>query len=132
MAVRDNELAAAPAGINVTLYKATIFGISALYAGVAGGLAGLRTDFIGPDTYGLFFSIQLLVGAVAGGLHSVWGAVFGGLLIQFLPDLAADASGIMSFPAYGLILIALVYLLPSGFAGALQRAGSWAAARLRR
>ncbi len=122
-AIRDNEIAAAPMGVNVTIYKTTIFGVSAAYAGVAGGIVALLTDYIAPDSYTLFFAIMLLVGAVAGGLNSVWGAVFGGLLVQFLPDLSASTSAALSLPAQGIILILIVYLLPKGVAGAV---GRWA------
>ncbi len=120
-AIRDNDTAAAAMGVNVAVYKATIFGISAAYAGVAGGLVALLTDYIAPDSYTLFFAIMLLVGAVAGGLTSVWGAVFGGLLVQFLPDLSASTSAVLSLPAQGIILILIVYLLPAGLAGAVVR-----------
>lgn len=120
-AIRENDMAAAPMGINVAVYKTTIFGVSAAYAGVAGGIVALLTDYIAPDSYTLFFAIMLLVGAVAGGLHSVWGAVFGGLLVQFLPDLSASTSAALSLPAQGVILILIVYLLPAGLAGAVSR-----------
>lgn len=120
-AVRDDPLAAAAMGIPVARCKALAFGISAFYAGIGGGLNGLLVDFVAPDTYSVFFAILLLVGAVAGGVRSAWGAVFGGLLIQFLPDLARTASAALSLPAYGLILIGLVYLMPTGLAGAVER-----------
>ena len=115
-AVRDDELAALPMGINVTLLKPAMFAISTAYAGAAGGLAVLLTDFVSPDSYGLFFSILLLVGAVAGGIVSVFGALFGGLLVEFLPDLARTASGGLSFPIYGILLVGLIYVMPRGFA----------------
>ena len=76
----------------------------------------LLTDFVSPDSYGLFFSILLLVGAVAGGIVSIFGALFGGLLVEFLPDLARTASGGLSFPVYGILLIGLIYVMPRGFA----------------
>ena len=120
-AIRDNDIAAASMGINVPIYKTVIFGVSAAYAGVAGGVVALLTDYIAPDSYTLFFAIMLLVGAVAGGLNSVWGAVFGGLLVQFLPDLSASTSAALSLPVQGVILILIVYLLPAGFAGAVMR-----------
>jgi len=58
-----------------------------------------------------------LVGTIAGGVASLWGATPGGLLIQYLPVLARDASAALSLPAYGLILIGLMYLLPEGVVG---------------
>ena len=120
-ALKDQEIAAATMGIRVAVYKTLIFGVSAAFAGIAGSLTGLLSDFVAPDGYGVFFSILLLIGAVAGGLGSIWGALFGGLLIQYLPDLAADASAALSFPAYGLILLALIYVFPNGLAGTVNR-----------
>lgn len=116
-AIRDNPLSAAPMGVNIAYYKTTIFGISAAYAGIAGALAALIVDFIAPDTFTLNFSILLFTGAIIGGVRSVWGALLGGALIQFLPGLAVDASGIISFPSLGVILLLMVYLFPKGIAG---------------
>src|SRR5206468_10980466 len=67
-AIRDGEVAAAASGVNVAGYKTLAFGISAFYAGTAGSLFGLSTGFISPDTFPVSLSIQLLVGAVIGGL----------------------------------------------------------------
>lgn len=120
-ALKDQPIAAASAGISAGRYKPLIFGISAAFTATAGALAALLTDFVAPDAYGVFFSILLLIGAVAGGVASVWGAVPGGLLIQYLPDVAANASAALSFPAYGLLLILLMYFMPGGVAGWLQR-----------
>ncbi len=122
-AIRDDELAALPMGINVRLLKPAMFGISAAYAGLAGGLAVVLTDFVSPESFGIFFSILLLVGAVAGGVESIFGALFGGLLVEFLPDLARTASGELSFPLYGILLIGLIYLMPRGFAPAAAAFG---------
>ncbi|NKC15841.1 MAG: branched-chain amino acid ABC transporter permease [Gammaproteobacteria bacterium] len=120
-ALKDSPIAAQSLGINAALYKPLIFGVSAGYAAVAGALAALLSDFVAPDAYGVFFSIALLVGTVAGGVASVWGAIPGGLLIQYLPDLASDASAALSLPAYGLILIVLMYMLPDGVVGVARR-----------
>ncbi|MEM7252529.1 MAG: branched-chain amino acid ABC transporter permease [Pseudomonadota bacterium] len=121
IAIRDNEIAAAPMGINVAIYKTLIFGVSAALAGIAGGFVALLTDFVAPDSYTFMFGVMLMVGAVAGGLQSVWGAVFGGLFVQFLPDLASSASSVLSLPAQGFVLLALIYLLPAGMSGAVVR-----------
>jgi len=127
-ALRDNEIAAAMSGVNVARYKTIIFGISAFYAAIAGALAALLTDFVGPDSFTVWLSIHLLIGAVIGGMHSVWGALIGGMLLQFLPDAVRSASSALSFPAYGFILILMVYLSPDGLAGLIGRT----AQRLRR
>jgi branched-chain amino acid transport system permease protein len=121
IAIRDNEIAAAPMGIDVAVYKTVIFGVSAALAGIAGGFVALLTDFVAPDSYTFMFGAMLLIGAVAGGLHSVWGAVFGGLFVQFLPDVSTAASTLLAVPAQGLILLGLIYLLPTGLAGTVTR-----------
>ena len=121
--IRAHPQAAAAMGINVPLYKSLIFGVSALYAGVAGGLMGLLSDFVAPDTYGVFFAMILFAGAVISGLAGIWTALFGGFVIEFLPDIAAFAAPEIAFPAaiYGVLLIVMIYLFPEGLAGLLQR-----------
>ena len=84
-AIRDGEVAAAASGVNIAGYKTLAFGISALYAGIAGSLFGLATSFVSPDTFPVSLSIQLLVGAVIGGLASIPGPLIGGIFAYFLP-----------------------------------------------
>jgi branched-chain amino acid transport system permease protein len=103
-------------------YRVTAFGVSAGLSGLGGAIAALLGDFIAADGYTVFFSILLLVGAMAGGITSVWGALAGGLLVEFLPDLAGDASAALSFPMFGVVLILLVWLLPEGLVPAAERA----------
>lgn len=119
-ALAEQPLAAQVMGVDLVRARAIAFGASGAYAGVAGALGALLTDFVGPDTYGSWFSIELLIGAVVGGLYSAWGALFGGLLMKFLPDFARSATGLLIFPAHGLLLIAMVWFLPRGLAGLLE------------
>lgn len=119
-ALAQQPLAAQAMGVDLVRARAVAFGVSAAYGGVAGALGALLTDFVGPDAYGSWFSIELLIGAVVGGLYSAWGALFGGLLMKFLPDLARGASGLLIVPAHGLLLIAMVWFLPRGLAGLLE------------
>jgi branched-chain amino acid transport system permease protein len=115
--VRDSELAAAAAGVNRALYKVLAFGVSAAYAGVAGSLYAINVAYVSPDTFPIQLSLYLLVGAVIGFFGSIWGALAGALLIQFLPDvvqaLGVDAkqAGPTTF-FYGAVLVALMLLLP--------------------
>jgi branched-chain amino acid transport system permease protein len=116
-AVRDSELAAAASGVNRALYKVLAFGVSAAYAGVAGALYAINVSYVSPDTFPIQLSLYLLVGAVIGFFGSIWGALLGALVIQFLPDivraLGVDArqAGPTTF-FYGAVLVALMLLLP--------------------
>ena len=84
-AIRDGEVAAAASGINLAGYKTLAFAISAFYAGIAGSLFGLAAGFVSPDSFPVALSIQLLVGAVVGGLASIPGPLIGGIFAYFLP-----------------------------------------------
>ena len=79
-------------GVNAALYKTTCFGVSALYAGVAGGLSAIAVGFVSPDSFGLALSLAFLVGIVVGGLASIGGVIFGALFIEFVPNYADQLS----------------------------------------
>ena len=120
-AIRDNEIAAAPMGINVAIFKTMIFGISAMYAGIGGALTGLLADFVAPDTYGLFFSILLLVGAVIAGGRSVWGALVGAILVLYLPSATGALIPLLltSILPFGFLVLAVGFYMPGGISGFL-------------
>ena len=65
-------------GIDVPLYKAMIFGVSAAYTGVAGALGAIVIQFVAPDSFTFVLSIGLFVGLVVGGVGSISGALVGG------------------------------------------------------
>ena len=117
-AVRDSELAAAASGVNRALYKVLAFGVSAAFAGVAGALFAINVAYVSPDTFPVQLSLYLLVGAVVGFFGSIWGAVFGALLIQFLPDVVGVFPHVDTKQAgpttffFGLVLVVLMLVLP--------------------
>jgi branched-chain amino acid transport system permease protein len=120
IAIRDHPTAAAAMGVNTALYKSLTFGVSALFTGVGGALSALAIQFVAPDSFGFFLSISFLVGIVVGGLASVSGAVFGALFIQFVPNVADHLSKSAPWAVYGVVLIAFMYLMPTGVAGAVH------------
>ncbi|WP_210254828.1 branched-chain amino acid ABC transporter permease [Methylocapsa sp. S129] len=129
IAIRDHPIAAETMGINISFYKAMCFGVSALYAGVAGALGSIVVGFISPDSFGLFLSLSFLVGIVVGGLASIWGVLFGALFIEFVPNYADQLSDLFGESAkalpgaiYGILLIGLMYLMPTGVAGVIRTA----------
>ena len=120
VAIRDHHIAAEAMGVNSALYKSLIFGVSAAYTGVAGALSASVIAYVAPDSFNVFLSITLLIGAVIGGMASISGAVFGALFIQFVPNWAQDISKAAPWAIFGVFLIVFMYVMPFGIAGALR------------
>ena len=116
-AIRDHPIAASSMGINISLYKSLTFGVSAMYTGIAGALGALVAQFVSPDSFSIFLSLSLLVGAVIGGVTSLSGAVFGAIFIEFVPNIADQISKAVTWAVYGSFMIAFMYLMPTGVAG---------------
>ncbi|HZP85572.1 MAG TPA: branched-chain amino acid ABC transporter permease [Burkholderiales bacterium] len=120
MAIRDHPIAAEAMGVNSAWYKSAAFGVSALYTGVAGALGGIVVQFVAPDSFAAYLSINFLVGVVIGGLASISGALWGALFIQFVPNVADEISKAAPWAIYGVFMIAFAYVMPSGVAGFLR------------
>lgn len=117
MAIRDNPIAARSMGINNSLYKALTFGLSGCYTGIAGALGAIVVQFVAPDSFTVILSIALLVGLVVGGVGWIPGAFFGGAFVLFVPNIAEQFSKGLSGAFYGVILLLLIFVMPSGAAG---------------
>ena len=129
-AVRDNEIAASLAGINVPRTKVLAFVVSAGCAGLAGAFLGLSTGIVNTGEFALTLSIYLLAAMVLGGAGSLAGAWWGGVLLVFLPQwsdslaknfsLGSSASANLAVVIYGLVLIIVMMLAPGGIQGGVR------------
>ena len=120
IAIRDNPIAARSMGINTSLYKAITFGISSLYAGIAGALSAIVIEFVAPDSFTFYISFMFLTGMVIGGMASIPGVIFGALFVLFIPNIAEIFSRNLAYAVFGLLLILTVYVMPTGFAGLVR------------
>ena len=130
-AVRDDETAAALAGLNVAALRVLAFVISAACAGLAGALLGVITTLVSPGSFTITLSIALLTAAVLGGLGTLPGAVWGSLVIVLVPTYVTDVatshglstSVAANIPvvAYGVVLIAVMLVFPNGIQGGVRR-----------
>ena len=126
VAIRDHPIAAETMGVDAALYKTICFGVSAFYAGVAGGLDAIAVGFVSPDSFGLTLSLAFLVGVVIGGLASIAGVLFGALFIEFVPNIAdqltvyfGENAKALPGAVYGLLMILMMAAAPRGIAGLL-------------
>jgi branched-chain amino acid transport system permease protein len=121
IAIRENPTAATSMGINAAFYKSATFGVSAMFAGVAGSLSALAAQFVSPDSFTFFLSITFFVGVVVGGIATFWGAFFGAIFIQFVPNVADHISKAAPWAVYGIALIGCMFLMPTGIVGGYRK-----------
>ena len=133
MAIRDHDMAAQTMGIDIALYKTVTFGISAAYTGIAGALSASAIAFVAPDSFNIFLSIKFLIGLVVGGIGSLTGSVIGGIfyvlvdnsaqsLTQFIRNDLGLPFDLSAYTVFGVLLIAIIYLMPMGIAGGVYMA----------
>ncbi|MBI4343209.1 MAG: branched-chain amino acid ABC transporter permease [Candidatus Omnitrophica bacterium] len=115
-ALRDDELAAACAGIPVLQLKLLAQGIGGAIAGIAGAIFAAKQGTITPDSFDFILSVMLLAMVVLGGLGSVRGAIIGALALGTLPELLRGMEQYRML-VFGLAMIVMMRLRPEGFFG---------------
>ena len=121
MAIRDHSMAAEAMGINLPIVKTSAFALSAMFTGLAGSLGAIAVQFVAPDSFQVVVSIFLFVGLVVGGVSSLGGTLIGAAFIEFVPNLADKVSKAAPGAVYGVILIAVMFLMPMGAGGFLHQ-----------
>jgi ABC-type branched-subunit amino acid transport system ATPase component/ABC-type branched-subunit amino acid transport system permease subunit len=119
-AVRDSETAAESIGLNPVTIKTMAFALSAVCAGLAGGLFAPLSGFVTPSTFSFLQSILFVLVVMVGGAGTVAGPVVGAALVVLLPEaLAGLAEYRLLF--FGALLLLVLWLAPEGIAGAATR-----------
>jgi branched-chain amino acid transport system permease protein len=137
MTLRDSEVAAAVMGVNVQRYKARVFLVSSMYAGLSGVLYALLIGSVAPESFALDLSVLYLAMIVLGGLGSVSGAVLGAVFVSSLPIVFQEYAGSLPFISepgqggisagqaarllFGLAIVLVVLFQPAGLVGLAQR-----------
>ena len=116
-AIRDHATAAEAMGINLAMVKTRTFAVSAMYTGVAGSLGRDRGGVRGAGQFLGVAVDHLFVGLCAGGAASIGGTIVGAIFIEFVPNLADKVSKAAPGAVYGVILIAMLFLMPMGAGG---------------
>lgn len=85
-AIREDEIAAAAMGINITKAKLYAFALGAIWGGVAGVTFGYFQAFVSPESFTFLESVLVLAIVVIGGMGSIPGVIVGALAIQGIPE----------------------------------------------
>ncbi len=99
IAVREDEIAAAATGIDVTHHKVLAFVIGAFFAGVAGSLFAHRDGYITTGSFDLIRSIELVIIVTIGGLGSITGAIIAAIVLTWLPEFLRDPASWIALAA---------------------------------
>jgi branched-chain amino acid transport system permease protein len=94
-AIREDEIAAAHMGINITRTRLLAFGLGASFSGFAGAF---QTSYLGSVFYTTFsfnVSIIILVMVILGGMGSMPGVVLGAIILTYL-----DLRGLRQLSGY--------------------------------
>ena len=90
LAMKDSPAACATLGLNLTTTKLLVFSMSAAMAGVGGAIYGGTAGTVTADRFSFFESLPVLLLAVVGGIGSIGGAMFAGLVLYGIPLAAAS------------------------------------------
>jgi branched-chain amino acid transport system permease protein len=133
-AIRDRDVAAEVVGVELGRYKVGAFALSSAFAAAAGALYGAYQQFVSPDEWSLFLSIQYIAIIIVGGMGTIFGAVLGALFLGGLPALieeysdrlpgvsvAAGDPGLISVfslnqAIFGLLIVGFLIFEPRGLA----------------
>jgi branched-chain amino acid transport system permease protein len=125
-AVHGSEVAAAAVGIDTARLKVTVFALAGASTALAGALYAHYLTFINPSPFGFTFSVELVMMVVLGGVSSLWGSVLGAALVVLLVEalrallpLVSVSHGAAEYEivVFGLLLMAVMVLLPGGLTG---------------
>ncbi len=123
-AIREDEDAIEVFGYQATHYKLAVWVISAMMAGLAGGLFSSWTSFIDPFSFILLESILLVSIVILGGLATIWGSLLGAMAfvlleegMRFLPFMPVEYIGQARQVVLGILLVLLMLFRPQGLVG---------------
>ncbi|GAB4079622.1 branched-chain amino acid ABC transporter permease [Modestobacter muralis] len=121
--VKGNEAVAASMGISPYRYKVLAFTIASLIGGVSGFLYMFVIQYTSPETMSFGHSIELVAAMVIGGAGSIVGSLLGGAYYVLVPELTNQVDSSLTALLQGVVLLAVLFVLPGGLASLVRRLG---------
>lgn len=119
-AIKLNEPLAQSQGIDPLRYRLLAVGLSALLAGMVGGLFVFYLTIVDPSVFDFYYTETMLIMVILGGPGSFWGVLGASAILAALPDLLRFTTDLRMI-LYGAVLIVAMLLFPGGVGGWLQR-----------
>ena len=119
-AIREGERLAECSGVPVLRVKVTVFIMACTLVGIQGALQAHYTRYVGPESYAIIQSLNLVVMNVIGGMTSLAGSLLGTVFMVTLPELLRGYVAMQQI-MFGAILFATMAFLPGGLIEVGQR-----------
>lgn len=124
--IGEDETVARHCGINTTVAKVALFTISATAMTLVGAIMSPRWTYIEPSiAFNATISFQVVVMALLGGAHRLWGPVLGAVPLTLLFEFLSARFPHTSTLIMGVVFLLIVYALPSGVVGLWERFSAW-------
>lgn len=117
VAMRDSEDRVRFSGYDVDNYKIFIFCIAGIFSSIGGAMFTLQVGFMSPSLIGIVPSIEMVIFAAVGGNLSIFGAVYGALIVNWAKTILSESYPELWLFAMGALFIAVVLAFPKGLAG---------------
>lgn len=117
VAMRDKEDRVRFSGYSVANFKIFIFCLAAIFSAVGGAMFTMQVGFMSPSFVGIVPSIDMVIYAAVGGRYSLFGAVYGTLLVNWARTAFSEAFPQLWLFGLGALFIGVVMLFPNGLAG---------------
>lgn len=119
-AIKLNEPLAQSQGVNPLSYRLLALSLSALLAGIVGGLFVFYLTIIDPSIFDFYYTETMLISVVIGGPGSFWGVLASSAVLVVLPDMLRFTTD-LRMVLYGVALIVAMLIFPGGVGGWLYR-----------
>jgi branched-chain amino acid transport system permease protein len=128
--IGNDEVVAVHCGINTARAKVILFVISSTFAAIAGALVAPRWSYVEPTiAFSPFLSFQVVIMALLGGVHRLWGPLLGVIPFTLLWELISANFPAQTTLLLGAAFLLIVYFIPNGVVGlledALRQRGEW-------
>ena len=117
VALRDKEDRVRFSGYDVANFKIFVFCFAAVLSAIGGAMFTLQVGFMSPSFVGIVPSIEMVIYTAVGGRLSIFGAVYGTLLVNWAKTTFSETFPELWLFGLGALFIAVVLVFPNGLAG---------------
>jgi urea transport system permease protein len=130
VAMRDKEERVRFSGYDVAALKIFVFCVAAVFSAIGGAMFTLQVGFMSPSFVGIVPSIEMVIFCAVGGRMSLFGAVYGALLVNYGESYFSESFPQVWLFLMGALFIGVVMFFPNGLAGLYESHGKKLLARL--